>query len=48
LPAKYSVTGYPNLYLIGKGGKIANVVTGYTDSFEQEISSAIGRLLNET
>jgi peroxiredoxin len=45
LPAKYRVTGYPNFYLIDKDGKIANVVTGYTDSFEQEISSAIGQLL---
>jgi peroxiredoxin len=45
LPAKYRVTGYPGFYLIDKDGKVANVAAGYSDSFEQEISSAIDRLL---
>jgi peroxiredoxin len=45
LPAKYGVTGYPSFYLIDKDGKIANVIPGYTDSFEQEISSTIDQLL---
>lgn len=45
LPAKYGVTGYPGFYLIDKDGKIENVITGYTDPFEQEISSVIDPLL---
>jgi peroxiredoxin len=45
LPAKYHVTGYPGFYLIDQDGKVANVISGYSDSFEQEISSTIDQLL---
>lgn len=47
LPAKYQITGYPCFYFIGKDGKIANVIAGYSEGFEIETSSILDNLLNK-
>jgi peroxiredoxin len=41
----YNVTTFPTFYFIDKEGKIGNVVVGYTDDFEEKVTSVINNLL---
>ncbi|RYE27381.1 MAG: TlpA family protein disulfide reductase [Sphingobacteriaceae bacterium] len=43
----YRVTAAPTFYLIDQQGKIASVTEGYLDSFENNMSTTIDRLLNK-
>ncbi|MDR3697908.1 TlpA disulfide reductase family protein [Mucilaginibacter sp.] len=43
----YHVGSYPTLYFIDKEGKIANVMVGYSDDFEEKVISIINKLLNK-
>lgn len=43
----YNVEAFPTFYFIDKEGKIANVVVGYDDNFEEKVISIIDKLLNE-
>jgi len=42
----YHVNGFPTFYFIDKEGKIANVILGYDDDFEEKATSIIDNLLN--
>jgi peroxiredoxin len=41
----YNVTGYPTMYIIGKDGRIAKTVVGFSDSMEKDIEEIIIDLL---
>ena len=43
----YRVRAFPTFYFIDKEGKIANVIVGYTDDFEQKVTSVIDDLLKK-
>jgi len=43
----YHVNGFPTFYFIDKEGKIANVIDGYGDDFEEKVTSTIDNLLNK-
>jgi peroxiredoxin len=43
----YHVEGFPTFYLINKEGKIANVIVGYSDDFEEKVTSIIDDLLKK-
>ncbi len=43
----YGIEAFPAFYFIGKDGKIANVIVGYNDDFEEKASSIINSLLNK-
>ena len=43
----YHIASYPTFYFIDKEGKIANVIDGYTDDFEEKVTSIIDNLLNK-
>ena len=43
----YHVTGFPTFYFIDKEGKIANVIVGYDDDFEQKVTAQINKLLSK-
>jgi len=43
----YHVTAAPTFYFIDKEGKIANVFVGYSDDFEQKVTSIIDNFLNK-
>jgi peroxiredoxin len=43
----YHVDGFPTFYLVDKQGKIANAFVGYSDDFEQKVTSAIDDLLKK-
>jgi peroxiredoxin len=45
--ASYHVNGFPTFYFIDKEGKIASVIVGYTDDFEQKAASIIDGLLKQ-
>ncbi len=45
--AKYNVTGYPTMYIIGKDGKIAKTVVGFTESIGKDIEQIINDLLKK-
>lgn len=42
----YHVLAFPTFYFIDKKGKIANVVVGYEDDFEEKVTSLLDGLLN--
>ena len=41
----YHVTGFPTFYFIDKEGKIASVLVGYSDNFEEKAITIIDDLL---
>ncbi len=43
----YHVNGYPTFYIIDKEGKIENVIVGYSEGFEEKITSIINNALNK-
>jgi peroxiredoxin len=43
----YHMTDAPTFYFIDQGGKIASVFTGYSDDFEQKVTSVIENLLSK-
>jgi len=43
----YNVETFPTFYFIDKEGKIANVIVGYDDHFEEKVTSIIDNLLNK-
>ena len=43
----YHVTTFPVFYLIDKEGKIATVIDGYDDDFEQKVTATIDNLLSK-
>ena len=43
----YHVENFPTFYFIDKEGKISNVIVGYSDDFEQKVTSMIDNLLNK-
>jgi peroxiredoxin len=43
----YHVENFPTFYFIDKEGKIANVLVGYSDDFEEKVTSVINNLLNK-
>ena len=43
----YHVNAFPTFYLISKEGKIANVIVGYDDDFEEKATSIIDSLLKK-
>ncbi len=43
----YRVEAFPTFYFIDKEGKIENVFVGYSDNFEEKVTSIIDELLNK-
>lgn len=43
----YNVEQFPTFYFIDREGKIANVVVGYTDDFEEKVTSIIDNMLSK-
>lgn len=43
----YHVNGFPTFYFINKEGKIANVILGYSEDFEEKVTSIINDLLKK-
>jgi peroxiredoxin len=43
----YNVEQFPTFYFIDKEGKIANVIVGYSDNFEEKVTSIINNMLNK-
>lgn len=43
----YHVAGYPTFCFIDKDGKIASVITGYSDDFETKAAATLDRLLKQ-
>jgi thioredoxin-related protein len=43
----YHVESAPVFYFIGKGGKIAKVIDGYDENFEEKAISIINNLLTK-
>ncbi|MFT3749261.1 MAG: TlpA disulfide reductase family protein [Agriterribacter sp.] len=43
----YHVIAFPTFYFIDKEGKIANVIAGYDEAFEENATSIINNLLNK-
>jgi peroxiredoxin len=41
----YQATAFPTFYLIDRDGRIADVLVGYSDDFENKLSAAIERLM---
>jgi peroxiredoxin len=41
----YHVAAFPTFYFIDKKGKIGNVLVGYTDDFEEKVTTVINNLL---
>jgi len=45
LPSEYHVDGYPNLFLIGREGKLVKLYLGYREDLEERIEEEIVKLL---
>jgi len=44
----YHITGAPTFYFVDQQGKIASVVSGYSDGFEEKMSAIIDNLLKKS